>query len=211
MAFTDPNAPVIARLFATDVAPNPRIEIDSYRTEGVISGGQVRFYGPGWNAASAATLELVTSGLDPNLDSVLSIKGPDHLSASPASINMFQFTDGHNEIRIANQTTLDSDSHINIDGKMAVNDVRTTQTTMQHGSGSFITAADGSIDIPVDPNLGGKPVTAFVSFQNSTQIGSADLVVSTAANVHVPVRSITSAGALLAGGVTVVCRYLFLS
>lgn len=88
--------------------------------------------------------------------------------------------------------------------------VGTTASKVERGTGTFTVNASGAITIP--HGLGVRPVTALVSFQNSSFYGSADLNTSTATDVNVFIRNILSAGALLASGTVVTgCRYFFIT
>lgn len=87
--------------------------------------------------------------------------------------------------------------------------VGTTASKVERGSGSFTVNASGAIAIP--HGLGVVPVVALESFQNSSFYGAADLNSSTATTVNVFVRNILSAGALVASGTVVVCRYFFIT
>jgi hypothetical protein len=102
MAYRDPNAPIIARLFATNTPPNERIEIDSYRNEGPNTGSQIRFYKDGESVDRAAQLFLTTTGLDPSIQSVLQLFGSDlDGNADRAGINLYDMTDGTSELTLA--------------------------------------------------------------------------------------------------------------
>lgn len=84
----------------TDIPPEPRIEIDSYRSEGITSGGQIRFYGPGWNSFQAVQSELTTTGLDPDIAAVYQTHGPNPFGGVASEIVQTQYTDGRNEISL---------------------------------------------------------------------------------------------------------------
>lgn len=99
MAYRDPNAPVIARLFATDVPPNERIEIDSYRSEGPNTGSQIRFYRGAEPAFEAAKLYATFNGLDPSIQSVITLAGSDFANDGlPAAMLLTENTNHTNEI-----------------------------------------------------------------------------------------------------------------
>lgn len=87
--------------------------------------------------------------------------------------------------------------------------VGTPASKVERGTGSFTVNASGAIAIP--HGLGVVPVVALESFQNSSFYGAADLNSSTATTVNVFVRNILSAGALVASGTVVVCRYFFIT
>lgn len=85
-----------------------------------------------------------------------------------------------------------------------------TVNDVQFGSGSFTVDATSTGRINIPHTLGVVPTAAFVTFQNSQYLGTADLSLSTTTSIVVIVRNITAAGAVLANGTAVVCRYLFI-
>lgn len=85
-----------------------------------------------------------------------------------------------------------------------------TVNDLQFGSGSFTVDATTTGRINIPHTLGVVPTAAFVTFQNSQHLGTADLGLSTTTTIVVIVRNITAAGAILANGTPVVCRYLFI-
>jgi hypothetical protein len=86
-----------------------------------------------------------------------------------------------------------------------------TVNGVQFGSGSFTVDATSTGRINIPHTLGVVPTAAFVTFQNSQQVGTADLTLSTTTSIVVVVRNITAAGAVLANGTGVVCRYLLIT
>lgn len=91
---------VIRGSVVTDIPPEPRIEIDSYRSEGITSGGQIRFYGPGWTSSQAVQQELTTEALDPSIAAVYQTHGPNPFGGIASLIVQTQYTDGTNEISL---------------------------------------------------------------------------------------------------------------
>lgn len=111
------------------------------------------------------------------------------------------------------EVTLTSD-HIALNGPVTTNSLNlglgSTVNDLQFGSGSFTVDATSTGRITIPHTLGVVPTAAFVTFQNSTQVGTADLTLSTTSSIVVVVRNITAAGSVLANGTPVVCRYLFI-
>lgn len=232
MAFLDPNAPIIARQFATDVAPNRRIEMQS-NPANVINffAGIPESSFPGYikvdGNAGQSFMQMAApriTGSSNNLNEIQLFNGP-----TPAQAGLFLT---FNQVifqtptggpvtfvpNVAGYITVDKPIKTvspALGGGTQFNFVPNTQDALTadgvlrftRGNASFTVAADGSISIP--HNLGALPQTGFISVTNSSQVATYDVGGSSASNAKVFIRSITAAGALVAAGTVVAVRYLF--
>lgn len=233
MAFADPNAPIISRQFATDVAPNRRIEMQS-NPANVINffAGIPESFFPGIiqvdGNAGQSFMQMAApriTGSSNNLNQIQLFNGP-----TPAQAGLFltfnqvifQNSAGNGPVTFvpnaAGYMTIDKPiktiSPAN-GGGTQFNFVPNTQDALTsdgvlrftRGNASLTVAADGSISIP--HNLGALPQTGFISVANSQYVTTYDIAGSTASNAKVFIRNILAAGALAAAGTVVVVRFLF--